>query len=332
MNKIKTPPFLKIGNTIGITAPSFGCSEEPYFSRFKEAQNRLKELGYNFKIGETVFKNDGIGISTNPKDAAKELTEFYCDSSIDIIISASGGELMCETLSYVDFEKIKNAPPKWFMGHSDNTNFIFPLVTACGVKSIYGNNICGFGRTWGTPQYDALAILEGKKNSVCGYSEFYLSDENPPEKKELKIYPKNNCDVNFSGILIGGCLDVLDNLCGTRFDFMKKFNSENQNIIWALEACDLNPMDIRRSVWHLKESGWFEKASGFVIGRPLTAWKQNFLGVNQYNAIIDILKDLNVPIILDADIGHINPDMPLVMGAETTVKVENGNINCIFEL
>lgn len=331
MNKIKTPPFLKVGNTIGITAPSFGCAEEPYLSYFKNAEERFKKLGYKLKIGETVFKNDGIGISTNPKDAAKELTDFYCDSSIDVIISASGGELMCETLSYVDFERIKNAPSKWFMGHSDNTNFIFPLVTGCGVKSIYGTNFSGFGRNWEQSQKDALEILEGKKNSVWGYPDFYLSDEQK-EKKELKIYPQDACDINFSGILLGGCLDVLNNLCGTRFDFMEKFNSENQKIIWALEACDLSPMDIRRSVWHLKESGWFEKASGFIIGRPLTAWKRDFMGVNQYNAIIDVLKDLNVPIIMDADIGHINPDMPLVMGAETKVKIENGNINCTFEL
>lgn len=332
MNKIKTPPFLKVGDTIGITAPSFGCTIEPYISRFYEAKRQFEELGYNLKIGETVFKNDGIGISTNPKVAAKELTDFYCDSSINIIISAGGGELMCETLSHIDFEKIKNAPPKWFMGHSDNTNFIFPLVTCCNIKAIYGNNITGFGKPWENSENDAIAILKGEKNFVYGFDKFQNPEDDETElKKVLKIFPQN-AQNKFNGILIGGCLDVLSEIAGTRFDFVKKFNDENQNVIWALEACDLNPMDIRRAIWHLKECDWFKNASGFLIGRPLAAWKKEILGVNQYNAITDILGNLNVPIIMDADFGHISPDFPLVTGAETSVEVENGNIKCTFEL
>lgn len=333
MNKIKTPPFFKVGDTIGITAPSFGCTIEPYISRFYEAKRHFEELGYNLKIGETVFKNDGIGISTNPKVAAKELTDFYCDSSINIIISAGGGELMCETLSHIDFEKIKNAPPKWFMGHSDNTNFIFPLVTSCNVKAIYGNNITGFGKPWENPENDAVTILKGEKKFVCGYDKFQNPDDDETElKKVLETFPQNTQNIKFNGILIGGCLDVLSEIAGTRFDFVKKFNDENQNVIWALEACDLNPLDIRRAIWHLKECDWFKNASGFLIGRPLAAWKKEILGVNQYNAITDILGNLNVPIIMDADFGHTSPDFPLVMGAETSVEIENGNIKCTFEL
>lgn len=50
---------------------------------------------------------------------------MYINSSSDILISCGGGELMCETLEYVDFDKIKNSPPKWYLGYSDNTNFTF---------------------------------------------------------------------------------------------------------------------------------------------------------------------------------------------------------------
>ena len=47
----------------------------------------------------------------------------------DAIISCGGGELMCEILRYVDFERIAQAKPKWFMGYSDNTNLTFLLTT-----------------------------------------------------------------------------------------------------------------------------------------------------------------------------------------------------------
>lgn len=45
---------------------------------------------------------------------------------------------MCEDLDYVDFERVKEADPKWYMGYSDNTNFTFLLTTLCDTASIYG--------------------------------------------------------------------------------------------------------------------------------------------------------------------------------------------------
>lgn len=45
---------------------------------------------------------------------------------------------MCETMNFVDFEKIKSAAPKWYMGYSDNTNFTFLLSTICDTAAVYG--------------------------------------------------------------------------------------------------------------------------------------------------------------------------------------------------
>lgn len=45
--------------------------------------------------------------------------------------------MMCETMNFVDFEKIKSAAPKWYMGYSDNTNFTFLLSTICDTAAVY---------------------------------------------------------------------------------------------------------------------------------------------------------------------------------------------------
>lgn len=49
---------------------------------------------------------------------------------------------MCEILPYIDFEKIRNSEPKWFLGYSDNTNLIFLLATLCDTAAIY-RTMCG---------------------------------------------------------------------------------------------------------------------------------------------------------------------------------------------
>ena len=344
---MKTPAFLSPGDVIAIAAPSFGCTIEPYISRFKEAVRLLEKRGYKIKAGSCVFKSDGLGISSNPKDAAKELVDFYLDPKVNAIISAGGGELMCETMSYVDFEALKNSPPKMFMGYSDNTNFIFPLVTISKTMAVYGPCISGLGKPWEDAENDTISLIEGKKFTFKGYPKFQLPEDgteakeaNPlspyilTQKKKLNLFSGKEAkeSLEFSGILIGGCLDVLNNLAGTSFDCVKKFNDDYKKVIWVLEACDLSPMDIRRSLWHLRECGWFKSASAFIIGRPLAAWNANMMGVNHYNAVTDIIGEMNLPVIMDADVGHIAPTLPLLMGAEAEVKADCKNWKISYKI
>ena len=47
---MRYPKFLENGGTIGFTAPSFGCTTEPYKSCFEEALKRFEELGYKTEV------------------------------------------------------------------------------------------------------------------------------------------------------------------------------------------------------------------------------------------------------------------------------------------
>ena len=51
------------------------------------------------------------------------------------------------------------------------------------------------------------------------------------------------------------------------------------------------------------------------------------LGVDQYNAVTDVLCDFKVPVVMDAEIGHIDPMLPVIMGAEANVSVSANNLN-----
>ncbi len=349
---MRIPANIAPGQTIGVTAPSFGATSEPYSSRFDLAASKFKEAGYKIKVGATCRMSDGLGISTSPERAAKELEEFYLDTGTQAVISCGGGELMCETVGHLDFHKLAGCPPKWFMGYSDNTNFIFPLATISNVAGIYGPTFTGFGKPWEQAETDALALLEGKTNIISGYSRFQSpeADEKATEtdpfspyvldmEKKLRTYihqdgklrrADKDGEVSSSGILLGGCLDVLALLCGTQLDNMKNFNKEHGAVAWVLESCDGNPMEIRRQIWHLDNAGWFANASVFIIGRPLASWHKSMMGVDQYNAVTDILARHGVPVIMDADIGHIGPSVPLIIGAESKILARGNELS--FEL
>ena len=347
---MKFPDFLQKNGTIGLVAPSFGCSEDPYLTCMQEAEKYFEGQGYHVVEGPNCRKNEGIGISSTPYNCGHELTDFYCSDKNDILLTCGGGELMCETIDHVDFEQIKAAKPKWYMGYSDNTNFTFLLNTLCDVASIYGPSIGAFGtEKFHQAHIDALGIITGTKLAVEGYESFELEsfkdDTNPrasynlTEQKQYRYYigekEVTGADMtSMKGRLTGGCLDCLANLVGTKYDEVASFNSRyaDDGIIWFLECCDLTVLSMRRSLWNLDRAGWFKNAAGFIIGRPMAAYGQEIMGLDQYSAVTGILGKYNVPIIMDADIGHLPPAMPLISGAYTRVSVRADNLHIDFEL
>lgn len=352
---MRYPKFLPEKGTIGFVAPSFGCGIEPYRSAFENAQKKFKEMGYGLKLGPNCYAQEGVGISNEPKLCAEELMEAYCADDSDCLISCGGGELMCEVLSWMDFEKIRKAAPKWYMGYSDNTNMTYLLATLCDTASIYGPCAAAFGmEPWHPSLEDAMRLLRGEKNregdyAVQGYDkwekESLKSPENPlapyhvTENLSIRTYlGEEECTgrdvpVTFQGRLLGGCMDCLVNLLGTRFDrtgeFIERYKEDG--IIWFLEACDLNVFAIRRAMWQMEEAGWFRYVKGFLVGRPL-CFGQEMMGLDAYQAVLKVAGSKNVPVIMDVDLGHLPPMMPVIVGSMGEVSVRGNHIDITYHL
>ena len=340
---MRYPQNLKKGGTIGFVAPSFGCATEPYKSAFLNAQKKFQQMGYQCQLGPNCYASEGIGISNTPEKCGKELTESYQSGENDCLISCGGGELMCEILEYVDFAAIREAPPKWYLGYSDNTNFTYLLTTLCDTASVYGPCAADFGmEPWHPSLNDTFGILTGEVRTVQNYDGWEkavgsLKTEETPlepyhitEPMILKKYPDQ--DTVFEGRLLGGCLDCLVNLKGTEFDktteFIEKYKEDG--ILWFLEACELNVFSIRRAIWQLDHAGWFQYTKGFLIGRPMM-FDQPAMGLDQYHAVTDLLAKYQVPVIMDVDLGHLHPAMPLITGSYANVRVEGNSIEIHME-
>lgn len=327
---MRYPAYIKRGDTIGFAAPSFGCATEPYKTAFNNSLEKWKAMGYLVKLGPNCYLSEGIGISNTPIRCAEELQQMYEDKTTNALISCGGGELMCEILGHIDFCALANASPKWFMGYSDNTNITFLLPTLADTASIYGPCASAFGmEPWHPAIQDAYDVLCGKKRIVHNYplweKESAKDEEHPlepyhvTEPFSLKMWP-DVADVEIEGRLLGGCLDCLRNLVGTRFDRVKEFSEKykEDGILWFLEACDLNVMNVRCALWNLKEAGWFNHVKGFLIGRP-RLYNEPMMGLDQYEAVCGALQEFGVPVLMDLDIGHIAPSMPLICGAMAKV-------------
>ena len=236
------PKYIKKNDIIAVTAPSNGITDEIKIKRFNKGVEQLKNRGYNVEFTDSVFKADKRGVSNTAKIRAEEFNRLFDKNEVSGIFCAAGGDYLMEMLEYVDFEKIK-ANPKWVQGYSDNTGLVFPIMTKCDVASVYGCNFGDFGMNpWQTAVSNALGVLEGNVRIQKSF-DYYESDRHEyqtgfegyyKDKEVCWINGRGEEKIEMSGRLIGGCLDVICFLIGTKYDGTEEFihKYKDDGIIW----------------------------------------------------------------------------------------------------
>ena len=76
------------------------------------------------------------------------------------------------------------------------------------------------------------------------------------------------------------------------------------------------------TLWQMKMAGYFENCKGIIFGRSLFIRNDYDIDFNQ--TVKDALGDLNIPIICDADIGHVSPQLAMVNGAILEITSHDG--------
>jgi len=333
------PKFIEKGDCIGVPAPSSGAYDQLHKVKYENAKLKLEKIGFNLKV------SDNINISEKMRSApaeirANEINEMFANENIDMIICAAGGEFLVEILPFVKFENILKHP-KFVQGFSDPTGILFPLTTKYDIATIYGNN---FGE-YGTEEYDRsvidnLEILQGNLIEQENYDMFEnergekvtgLEGYNFTDKVEWKTLDDKG--VKIRGRIIGGCLDLISELAGTKYDGMKQFNEKykQDGIIWYFDNCELSMEELIRTLWKLNELEYFKYAKGIVFGR--NGIETSYMGYTMKETLEDsVLSKLNIPIIYDADISHKGPCLTIINGALATVESKNGKGKISFEL
>lgn len=323
------PNWIRKGDKIGVTACSAGKTSPVDQIRLNNGIKQMKERGYEV-IETPDVRTDEKGRSAPAKVRGEELHSLVRNQEVTWVIQACGGDYLAEMLSYADFEEIKRYP-KWYQGYSDPTGLLFSITTNCDMATVYAGNFGDFGMGhWHRCLEENVALLEGKEfvqKSFPLYKDGFAEKITGYEDYQEDTPVKWRCDTKdavLSGRLLGGCLDVLLDLAGTRFDKTAEWCEQykEDGILWYLESFALSAERLTIGLWHLKEAGWFRYATGFVFGRPTFFSSEN--EVSYREAVESVLGELGLPIVYEADIGHKAPRMTMVNGALAELKVTDG--------
>lgn len=297
---IKTPPYLKKGDTIGIVCPAGYMLREKVETCIKV----LVEWGFKVKVGNTVGSNSMTYFSGTDEERLTDLQTMMDDDSVNAVLFGRGGYGMGRIIDQIDFKKYKKHP-KWMIGYSDITVLHSHLFSNYYISSLHAPMAAAFNN-------------EGYKN------EFVLSLKNALTGKKIKYecasHPYNK-EGKANGELIGGNLSLLAHLVGTNSD------SKTKGKILFIEDVGEQNYNVDRMMHQLKRSGKLSKLAGLIIGgfTDMLDTERPF-GQTVYEIIQDIIKDYNYPVCFDFPVSHSDRNYALKIGVDFKLKVGKSKV------
>lgn len=347
MANIYYPAPLQQGAKIAICAFSSGVASQ-YHHRLDIVLNGLKARGYEVIEGECLRQQQ------NPaKQRAEELMAFLTDDSIAAIMPPWGGDLTMEILPLLDFNAISKAKPKWLVGFSDISTFACALTTRCGWATIHSANLMQMHPSDNDPYlasiFDTMQLDKGQQLTQHA-SQFFQQHPLDYEKDQDAVFDfkgetkwrcinyQDSRNIEISGRLIGGCLDTLALLLPSNYYALHEFKKQyaQDGLILYLENVELSPAAVARCILSLKLSDVFTDINGVIFGRSPTS-DQPSATFDYYQAIELAFKGCLFPVIVDADIGHVAPNLVMINGGYATLTAHSeetqlSDINLVTQL
>lgn len=337
---LRFPKPLRPGDTVAITAPSSGVASGA-LPRLDLVLDHWRTRGFRVVEGECL-RRQHHDASAPAAERAAELMRFLADPAIAAVLPPWGGERAIELLPLLDFDRLRGLPPKWLLGFSDISTLQMPLALCAGWASAHGSNLMDLAPSQTDPLvtgvFDLLAH-DGATPFVQRASQCYQvqwipfeTDANAPLNQTeptrwRRLDSRDDEPLTLRGRLIGGCLDTVSRLAGTRFGNVPAFvrRAGADGALVYLENCEQSPCEMLRTLVSLKLHGWFDGVAGVLLGRTAAPEVTATDRLSHAHAAREALGELPCPVLVDVDIGHRQPQLTLVNGALARCSYEAGS-------
>jgi muramoyltetrapeptide carboxypeptidase len=292
---IKIPPYLKKGDTIGITCPAGYMAKE----KAQTCIDTLQQWGYQVMVGNTLGSNSANYFSGTDEERLNELQAMLDDDSINAILCGRGGYGTSRIIDRLDFKKFKRKP-KWIIGFSDITVLHNHIFSNYKTASIHAPMASAFNDGGAKNEY-----VQSLKKMLAGKRNKYSCAPHP-----------NNQQGKATGELVGGNLSLLAHLTGTPSDINPK------NKLLFIEDIGEYIYNIDRMLYQLKRSGKLDNLAGLIIG-GFTDMKDTDrpFGKNMDEVLHDIVKEYAYPVCFHFPVSHGTENYALKIGGTYQLNV-----------
>jgi muramoyltetrapeptide carboxypeptidase len=334
--ELRFPAPLRPGDRIAVTSPSSGVAGAETV-RIDFAIAWLRRRGYDVVVGRCM--DGSTHVSAPREQRAAELTAMLTDPSIRAVVPPWGGVTAIDLVDLLDYDAIAAADPSWVVGYSDSSTWMLPLTLRTGLATLHGDNLADtpYAAPAGLTHWLDLAAATGPvtQRDSGVVADWWRFEEDPSATSWKQVgagsWTLRGADrLDVTGRLVGGCTETVGVLAGTPYGDVAAFGREHGPLVVYLEASDDEAFTICRHVHGMRLAGWFDDAVAVLVGRTRAPDSEG--GFTQADAVLDGLAGLRVPVVLDLEIGHVPPHLPLVNGALARVVVDGARHEITQEL
>ncbi|MFE7270506.1 LD-carboxypeptidase [Streptomyces sp. NPDC057623] len=232
---------------------------------------------------------------------AADLQGAWCDPSVDAVLCARGGYGAQRMVDLLDWEAMRAAGPKVFVGFSDITVLHQAFAARLGLATLHGPAAAGvdFGKS--------VRAQEHLKATLFA-----------PET--VRVIPSGGTAMvpgRARGVTLGGCLSMLTSDLGT-----PHAPPGARGGLVLIEDVGEQPYRIDRMLTQLLRTGWLDGVAGIVLG--------SWTSCGPYDAVravlVDRLGGLGVPVAEEFGFGHREGALTIPFGVRAELDADAGRL------
>ncbi|MEV8323731.1 LD-carboxypeptidase [Kitasatospora sp. NPDC056731] len=294
------PPHLRPGDHIAVVAPSGPIDSQ----RLTDGCAILRSWGLRVTVAPHVLDaHPTLGyLAGTDADRAADLQSAWLDPTVDAVICARGGYGVHRMVDLLDWDAMRAAPPKPFIGFSDVSSLQEAFAQRLGIATLYGpmSAAGSFIADGPTAEHLRRTLFEPTATTVL------------TSPTATALVPGRA-----RGVTAGGCVHVLAAERGT-----PAARPSYAGGILILEDVNEHPYQLDRLLTQFLRSGAFDGVAGIALG----SWD----GCGRLDRVRDVMLDrlgpLGIPVIWELGFGHCPSTLTVPLGVPAVLDADAGTL------
>ncbi|GAT79915.1 peptidase U61 [Streptomyces sp. F-3] len=299
MKELRRPERLAPGARVAVVAPSGPVPEE----RLRAGLDLLRGWGLDPVVAPHVLdRHDTFDyLAGQDADRAADLQNAWCDPSVDAVLCARGGYGAQRMVDLLDWEAMRAAGPKVFVGFSDITALHEAFATRLGLVTLHGPMAAGVDFVKNARAQDHLRATLFAPETVRTIA-----------SGGTALVPGRA-----RGVTLGGCLALLAAGLGTPHTRPGAAGG-----LLCLEDVGEETYRLDRYLTQLLRAGWLEGVCGLLLG----SWENCDTPGRVRALLADRLGTLGVPVAEDFGFGHCDGALTIPFGVRAELDADAGTL------
>ena len=299
MKDLVRPSRLAPGARVAVVAPSGPIVEE----RLQAGLDLLRGWDLDPVAAPHVLDRDpGLGyLAGTDADRAADLQRAWCDPSVDAVLCARGGYGAQRVVDLLDWDAMRAAGPKVFIGFSDSTTLHEAFAVRLGLVTLYGPVAAGadFVKNARTQEHLRATLFA------------------PETVRTLTSSGTALAPGRARGVTLGGCLSLLATGYGTPHT-----RAGARGGLLLIEDVAEPPYAVDRALTQLLRTGWLDGVAGVGLG----SWDRCGAYEELRPVLADRLGGLGVPVVEELGFGHCEGAVTVPFGVSAVLDADAGTL------